>query len=132
VRLRALLRRLVTLAAGGEPLSREDLAELDEFVGAATFSRRLAVARDTVSVALEPVVRDWRWVLSELATSFAELVEANADGRLKLCANAECRWAFYDETKNRRRRWCGHASCGDLDKVRRFRERQRAARAAPA
>lgn len=124
--LRALLRRLVTAVAAAKPPARHDVAELDEISGGAPLHRRVTLQRDEIAVALVPERRDWRWVRSEIAASFAELLEQGERERIKLCANGECLWAFYDESKNRRRRWCGSPSCGDLDKVRRFRERQRA------
>jgi predicted RNA-binding Zn ribbon-like protein len=126
-RLRALLRGLVTTIATGQPLRRRDVDELDQISGAAPLRRRVSRARDGFSVEFVPERRDWRWVRAEIAASFAEVLEQGEWERIKVCANGECQWAFYDESKNRRRRWCGAASCGDLDKVRRFRERQRAA-----
>lgn len=51
-----------------------------------------------------------------------------ADGdwrRLKVCANSACRWVFYDESRNRVRIWCDSTLCGNVMKVRRFRERNR-------
>ncbi len=51
--------------------------------------------------------------------------------RLKACP--DCRWVFYDHTRNASKRWClmtaggsKGRSCGTIAKVRRFRERQRA------
>ena len=41
--------------------------------------------------------------------------------------NPDCRWAFYDGSKNRSGRWCDMASCGNRMKARAFRERAREA-----
>lgn len=52
--------------------------------------------------------------------------DAQADGtwaRLKLCANDECAWAFYDRSRNRQGTWCTMAACGNRLKNRRFRAR---------
>jgi predicted RNA-binding Zn ribbon-like protein len=54
--------------------------------------------------------------------------DAQADGtwsRLKLCANPECDWAFYDRSRNRQGSWCTMASCGNRIKNRHFRARRR-------
>jgi predicted RNA-binding Zn ribbon-like protein len=54
-------------------------------------------------------------------------VEAMADGswsRLKVCRDEDCRWAFYDRSKNRSGAWCTMAVCGSRTKVRAYRERQ--------
>jgi predicted RNA-binding Zn ribbon-like protein len=55
-------------------------------------------------------------------------VTAMLDGsweRLKACRN--CRWAFFDESKNRSARWCSMSLCGNRLKTRAYRRRQRAA-----
>ena len=54
---------------------------------------------------------------------------AMADGtwpRLKACAAHNCEWAFYDTSKNRSRTWCNMAVCGNREKARAYRQRQRA------
>ena len=64
----------------------------------------------------------------------AVILDAVADGRwprLKACP--DCRWAFYDHTRNGSKRWClmtatgsdGRA-CGNIAKVRRYRARHSA------
>lgn len=55
-------------------------------------------------------------------------VTAMLDGsweRLKACRN--CRWAFYDESKNRSARWCSMSLCGNRLKTRAYRRRHRSA-----
>ncbi len=44
-------------------------------------------------------------------------------GRLKVCENPQCRWLFLDHSRNRSRQWCEAASCGNRQRVRRFRLR---------
>ncbi len=59
---------------------------------------------------------------------------AQEDGtwsRLRVCANDECRWAFYDRSKNKQGHWCDMAVCGNRLKNREFRAR-RAGAAAPS
>lgn len=62
----------------------------------------------------------------------AIVLDAVADGtwpRLKACP--DCRWSFYDNTRNGSKRWClmaaagpGSRGCGNIAKVRRHRERR--------
>ena len=62
-----------------------------------------------------------------LARLLAIVARSAADGtwdRLKACAGPDCRWAFYDKSKNRSGRWCSMATCGNLHKTRAFRERR--------
>ena len=49
--------------------------------------------------------------------------------RLKICRNDECRWAYYDRSRNRSGAWCTMAVCGNRMKGRTFR-RRRVARSA--
>jgi predicted RNA-binding Zn ribbon-like protein len=41
--------------------------------------------------------------------------------RIRSCAATTCAWLFLDTTKNRTRRWCDMKTCGNREKVRRFR-----------
>ena len=54
--------------------------------------------------------------------------DAQADGtwtHLKACANDDCRWAFYDRSRNHGGTWCDMATCGNKLKNRDFRARRR-------
>jgi len=44
--------------------------------------------------------------------------------RLKVCRNDECRWAYYDHSRNRSGAWCTMAICGNRMKGRTFRQRR--------
>ena len=40
-------------------------------------------------------------------------------GRLGVCADEECRWAFVDTSKRGDRIWCSSADCGNRHRARR-------------
>jgi predicted RNA-binding Zn ribbon-like protein len=130
LKLRGLLRRMITALASGDAPAANDLEELDRFLEGRAFHRRLTHEGGAFHLDVAPARRDWAWVLSEIASSFAELLVEGDRDRVKLCANPECQWAFYDTTKNRRRRWCDPAECGNVFKVRQFRARRRAEQSA--
>jgi predicted RNA-binding Zn ribbon-like protein len=127
--LRALLWRIAERLEQGAGPSPRELKALNEALAPAALRR--AVLRDGggYRIGLEPERRDWDWVRAEIAASFAELLTKYDASRVKLCANEDCRWIFYDESKSRSRRWCAD-TCGNLVKVRKFRERSRAERTA--
>jgi predicted RNA-binding Zn ribbon-like protein len=53
---------------------------------------------------------------------------AMADGtweRLKACRSPECRWAFYDSSRNRSSAWCTMSVCGSRAKSRAYRRRRK-------
>jgi predicted RNA-binding Zn ribbon-like protein len=45
--------------------------------------------------------------------------------RLKACPADDCRWAFYDHSRNRSGTWCEIGKCGNRAKARRYRERHK-------
>ncbi|CAM3338651.1 CGNR zinc finger domain-containing protein [Occultella aeris] len=60
---------------------------------------------------------------SALARMLATVVLAVADGtwaRLKACREPSCRWAYYDQSRNRSRSWCSMDLCGNRAKARAF------------
>ena len=74
------------------------------------------------------------WPLWAVAHSAVETLTTADLTRIKVCpggpgATLPCAWLFYDTTKNRARRWCTMADCGNATKARRLTERRRQARA---
>ena len=64
----------------------------------------------------------------------AAVVQSAVDGtwgRLKACRNEGCRWAFYDNAKNRSGSWCHMDACGARHKMRAYRERRSGRREGP-
>jgi predicted RNA-binding Zn ribbon-like protein len=47
--------------------------------------------------------------------------------RLKCCRNRDCRWSFYDYSKNRSATWCSMQICGNRTKTKAYRRRAAAA-----
>ncbi len=63
--------------------------------------------------------------LARIATPLVEAIATGDTARFRICANHDCRWVFEDESRAGRRRWCDMSSCGNRDKVRRYRERHK-------
>jgi predicted RNA-binding Zn ribbon-like protein len=122
---RATLRGVVeAVVAGGEP-DRTAAAHLDRLL-AQPARRRLRLDGASLVVELEPDEPGWGWALAETVASAVSTLNGEGSRRLKVCPNPGCRWAFVDRTRGNTRRWCNDATCGNRDKVRRFRERARA------
>jgi predicted RNA-binding Zn ribbon-like protein len=117
--LRSLLRRLVEKSAG-RTLGSEDVARLNDWLKVPVFPRRID-QQGGLELALESVQIRWESEIGKIARSFAESLAHDGPGRLKICANADCLWAFVDHTKGNVRRWCDDATCGNRDRVRRSR-----------
>src|SRR5271163_2992359 len=63
-----------------------------------------------------------------LARLLVPVANALADGswqRVKACRADDCKWAFYDRSRNRSGVWCDMAVCGNRTKVRTYRESAR-------
>lgn len=80
-------------------------------------------ARGNGHIGLEPApgANGLGSVLAELH----RLDEVGELDRLKMCASDECHWVFYDRSKPGNRRWCSSILCGNREKTRSYRSRQR-------
>ncbi len=98
------------------------MRELDGWVSRATMRRRVEAPHEVPAVVLEPVTRNWTWVIAAVAASAAELIGQGAPSRLKVCANPDCSWMFYDHSHNVSRRFCSTSPCASIMRQRRFRQ----------
>jgi predicted RNA-binding Zn ribbon-like protein len=120
LQLRAQLRTHVgapQTSAGQEDLNRL-LAELP-----------LRVRFDGDGPTLEAAERSAGARFAAEVVSAALTVAARGEWyRLKLCAADDCRWAFYDDSRNGLGRWCAMRVCGNRNKTKRYRAQNRATR----
>jgi predicted RNA-binding Zn ribbon-like protein len=119
--LREALRRLL-LANNGGPLHEADLALLNRVAAESGLRPRFVAGGQ---VLLEPAVPGVRGALGRLLTVVSGAMNEGTWGRLKVCADHGCRWAFYDRSKNRSGHWCTMDVCGNRAKARQFRQRRR-------
>jgi predicted RNA-binding Zn ribbon-like protein len=88
----------------------------------------LRIVFDGTRPRLAPSVGGAKGGLARLMVAVADAQADDAWGRLKICVADDCQWAFYDTSKNRSRRWCAMGVCGNRQKTRVYRARQRAKR----
>jgi predicted RNA-binding Zn ribbon-like protein len=62
--------------------------------------------------------------LDAIVETVATSVAGGGWSRLKLCSAEDCRWAFYDTSRNGGGRWCSMEACGNRNKTRAYRRRQ--------
>lgn len=128
VRARAVRETIYTIfsavAAGNQP----DAAALD------ALNEELGVAMAQSRVLPGPNGVEWTWASDPLrldrplwpvVRSAAELLTSGEEDRIRECAAHDCGWLFFDESRNRTRRWCSMQTCGNRAKVDRFRARRR-------
>ena len=144
--------RPLELLAGKEPreaaavrrrtlaLRRELAAVVAALVHGGTISRDLPVidaevasAQDARSLVLHDGAGEWRWKrektlerpLWEVALAGADLLLHADRSRVRQCDAPDCERFFVDTSRNGLRRYCSAGCCGTVERVRRYRERQR-------
>lgn len=125
LRLREALYRIGKALVEDWPAPGADLRILDREVRAARQRQRLVARRrrlETEWIRDPPRLDRMLW---PVALSAATLFGSDDVGQLKQCGGTACGWLFLDTTRNHSRQWCQMADCGNLAKVRRFRERRR-------
>lgn len=111
--------------AAGKTLSEEDFAYLNSILDKGAVKRRIEPESGSVRMRLLGVGENWEQVMAEVAASFAEMLIRGEGVRIRVCENPDCRWIFYDDTRNRTKKYCDHKMCGNLMKVRRFRAKRK-------
>ena len=127
--LREALYGVFSARAAGLPAPASDLRTINKAVGKAM-----------TRAGLSPSAAggfEWSWPDAPLgvdrvawwvARSASELLTSNDLTGVRECAGYDCGRLFMDGTKNRSRRWCDMASCGNRAKGRRHYERRKATR----
>lgn len=125
IRLREALYRIFSNLAGGGQPAREDVSILNE---------ELAGGMPSIQILPDPQGFQWGWkeaagrldaMLAPVVHSAAKLLTSSDLERVRECASDACTWVFLDRTRNHSRQWCDMRSCGNVSKVRRYRQRKR-------
>ena len=119
-RVREALRDLMQANAGGE-LDPETPRLLNE---AAARARLTLHFDDRGGARLRPSATGVAGALGEVLTIVEDAMAEGTWARLKVCRADDCRWAFYDRSKNRSGAWCAMSVCGNREKARSYRERR--------
>lgn len=127
--LREALYAVFSARAAGLPAPDSDLRTINKAIGKAMTRAGLS---PSASGGFE-----WSWPDAPLgldrvawwvARSASELLTSQDLTGVRECAGYDCGRLFMDGTKNRSRRWCDMASCGNRAKGRRHYERRKASR----
>ena len=121
--LRTALRGAVEELTKVSTLSDDTLTRINAFVQPRSerpLLKRAADGKLELSVQATHVVAP----VEVIARAFQSLIVGDGALRVKVCANPHCRWAFFDESRNRSRRWCDSSECGNVMKARAFRARE--------
>jgi predicted RNA-binding Zn ribbon-like protein len=120
--VRESLRALLVANAGGPAPGPSALAPLRALT--AEGSARLRIDRDGTIGYDAAGPSDLHAGLFGLLLIARDAQLAGTWPLLKACADDECRWAFFDRSRNRGGTWCDMATCGNRAKNRAFRARR--------
>lgn len=130
IALREAIYRIFSSISAGDSIQESDLARLNTSLADALEHLRIMNREGAFSL-------DWHAVEGELdlplwmvARSAADLLASERLPRVHECQGKNCGWLFLDRTRNRSRRWCDMADCGNREKARRNYARKRGAAAA--
>ena len=119
IELRDAIRRALLVHAG-VPAPPDDLDRLN------LVAARLALQVHFDADGAPTLVPRGDGASAALARLLAHVAESRAAGtweRLKVCPAEDCLWGFYDQSRNRSRRWCSMEVCGNRTKTRAYRRR---------
>lgn len=117
IELREALYRIFVAAVGQRRPETKDVAILN----GALAGQRLTFQGPTASFTADDP-------LTQIARAAAELLTSPEISRVRVCGGESCGWLFLDTSRNRSRQWCDMSDCGNVAKVRRFRDRLRESR----
>jgi predicted RNA-binding Zn ribbon-like protein len=118
--LRHAIRRVMEAVLAGEPAPHDRALILD------ILRRSLGSAKLIGTPAQIDFVDPADAVVGPIALATVNLLCGERLARLKMCPQEDCHWFFLDMTKNRSRRWCDMASCGNRAKATQHRRRHAA------
>jgi predicted RNA-binding Zn ribbon-like protein len=125
-RVRDSLRKVAYAVAEDRPAPTSALAEVNRALRAREIIELEPVA-DGLRVGHRHVGDPVDDALARLAQPVVQAIANGREDRIRICANDECRWVFYDESPTGRRRWCDMSTCGNRAKAARHRAKRKAA-----
>ena len=124
-RLREAIFEIFLARTQGRRPREADLDELNSALSKGLAHRRLSQSRDVIAWDWDERAKTFDGILWRVALDAADLLTSALSEKVRECASDTCGWLFIDASKNRSRRWCDMASCGNREKARRHYVRSR-------
>jgi predicted RNA-binding Zn ribbon-like protein len=122
-RLREAISRIVGSSMARTTAGADALGVVNEFAAKADLPPRIAVGAGGQVVTARSAGSPSQ-ALATIARDAARLLGGPRATRIKECEHPDCSLVFLDETQSRRRRWCSMDRCGNLVKIKGYRERR--------
>jgi predicted RNA-binding Zn ribbon-like protein len=124
-RLRESLYRVLRALMEGRRPPATELDALNAELSAARGQDRLVAGPDGLRWRSPDAGGHLESVLWPVVRAAAALLTSGDRSRLRQCGGERCGWLFLDRSRNHSRQWCTMQDCGNVSKVRRFRQRRR-------
>lgn len=120
IQWREALHRLFLAVIGRGVVEETDLALLNQEYTTALAQQRIVPTQGGFALTWPDAGQLLSLPLWQIAKEAGEILTSVAVERIHLCAGSECSWLFFDQSKNRSRKWCDSQDCGNRDRVRRY------------
>ncbi|SDT49532.1 Putative stress-induced transcription regulator [Paenibacillaceae bacterium GAS479] len=123
--LRQLTHRINESVRGTPPVAlvQDDFTLLNKYLADSPFTRSIVWEAGALQMLESSQAAGWGNVMARITAAYAATLAHGELERFRICDNPDCKWMYYDGTRNRSKRYCDDKCCGNLMKVRRFRER---------
>lgn len=127
IELRELIHRLFDAEAQDRAPAQRDLEALNHALAEAP--ARTTLRRDRGLYGWDVDIRSGTALalLAPVLWSAGDLLAGPRLDRVRRCANPECGWLFFDDSRAGKRRWCSMQSCGNRAKAKRHYHKSREA-----
>jgi predicted RNA-binding Zn ribbon-like protein len=122
--LRFTLWSLLSCLQHRKPAKPDDLSVINKWARRLGLSERVVARHNKIEFAIDPGISVLELIGLRATAEALELLKNPPAGRIKTCPGENCGWKFVDRSKNRSRRWCDMAVCGNLVKARVYRARK--------
>jgi predicted RNA-binding Zn ribbon-like protein len=126
VEMREVMYRVFKSIAEEAPPLEKDLDRFNEFVSRFYRKLQLIHEKDYYIMKFDYSGENLDMMLPPILQSAVDLLVSKNDlERVKQCEGDPCGWLFFDTSRNRSRRWCSMADCGNRAKARRFYKKEK-------
>ena len=120
IELREAIYRIFTIILEDQSPAQEDLAVFNKYLSEAMMRSQIVKTQDGYRWDMTDNKTELDWILNPVIRSAADLLVSEEIRQVKRCADSTCGWLFLDISRNRSRRWCDMADCGNRAKASRF------------
>ena len=122
--LRFVLWSLITSLQNRKTAKPGDLSVINQWMRRLALAEQVVAKRNKIEFAIKRDISVLELIGLRVTAAALALLKNPPTARIKTCPGENCGWKFVDRSKNRSRRWCDMAVCGNLVKAREYRARK--------